>query len=171
MKRVWTFCDEHLEKVFLCVLLSAIALVMLTDIVLRLLRVPSISWAVEFCQYCFVYTAFISIPYCIKKGTALNIDIFVNFLPVKAKKSVALLTAFISLALWSYFCHHAWFVLADSVTHLQTSTTMGFPMYWIYGMPAFAFAAAVLRQAQQIFSLIQDTRKRSSGLPCPSEVQ
>jgi len=169
MKRIVNWFDQRFEEIILCVLLAAIALVMMTDIIMRITIQSSISWSVEFCQYCFVYTAFISIPYCIKKGTSLNIDIVVNFLPAKIKKVVALLAELISLVLWIFFCYYAWFVLTESVTHLQRSPTMDFPMYWINGMPFVVFAFAVLREFQHIILMLLRYNRRPEGLAPESE--
>ena len=142
--------ERNFEVLILAVLLAAITIVMLTNIALRAFWKLSLPWAIEFCQDCFVYSAFFSIPLCIRHRSALRVDMVIGLLPKRWQRALEWIGEIIALALWCYLTYHAWFVLQESVTHLQRSQTMGFPMYWLYGIPFVAFALSVIQQVQQI---------------------
>ena len=81
MKRFLKWLDEDLEETILMVLLVAIAVVMMAQVVMRYCFRQSMPWPEEFCRFCFVYSGFISMGYCVRRGKMLKVDILVGFFP------------------------------------------------------------------------------------------
>jgi len=150
MKTIISWLDRYMEEFVLCVLLFALTSVMLMQIVLRYVFSSTLAWPEEFCRYCFIYTAFFAIPFCIRRHSMLCIDIIVNFFPKKIRRIFDMAAELISLVLWSFLWYHSWFVLVEAVKNISYSTTMKMPLYWIYGMPFVALLLAVIRQVQRI---------------------
>ena len=55
-----------MEETILMVLLVAIAVVMMAQVVMRYCFRQSMPWPEEFCRFCFVYSGFISMGYCVR---------------------------------------------------------------------------------------------------------
>ena len=164
MKKVVNWIDRYIEEVILCVLLLALTSVMFMQIVLRYVFSSTLAWPEEFCRYCFIYTAFFAIPFCIKRHSMLCVDIIVNFFPKKIKRLFDMAAELMSLVLWSFLWYHSWFVLLEAMKNTSYSMTMGIPLYWIYGMPFVALFFAVVRQVQRIILVfIQLWRKQAPG--------
>jgi len=161
MKRVVNWIDRYIEEVILCVLLFALTSVMFMQIVLRYVFSSTLAWPEEFCRYCFIYTAFFAIPFCIKRHSMLCVDIIVNFFPKKIKRLFDTAAELISLVLWSFLWYHSWFVLVEAVKNTSYSTTMNMPLYWIYGMPFVALFFAVARQVQRIILVFVQMWRKS----------
>ncbi len=60
MKKTLSWLDNNLEEVILLVLLGALSLVMMVQVIMRYVFQSPMSWAEEFCRYCFVYSGLLS---------------------------------------------------------------------------------------------------------------
>lgn len=163
MKTIINWLDRYMEEFVLCVLLFALTSVMFMQIVLRYIFSSTLAWPEEFCRYCFIYTAFFAIPFCIRRNSMLCVDIIVNFFPKKIRRLFDMAAELISLVLWSFLWYHSWFVLVEAVKNISYSTTMKMPLYWIYGMPFVALFFAVIRQVQRIFVRLWRKRPLEDG--------
>lgn len=65
--------DENLEETLLVLFLSCMTLVMGVQVFCRYLLNFSLSWSEEITRYLFIWSAFISISYCIKNGFRLKL--------------------------------------------------------------------------------------------------
>jgi len=159
LKRMIRWLDKYFEEVILCTLLFILTTVMMTQIVLRFGFKIGIVWSEELCRYTFIYTAFFAIPYCIKRKSMLRVDMIVNKFPVRVRRVIELALEVVCLAFWAYIWYYSWFVLQQSLHDEQRSTTMGIGLYWVYGMPFFAFFFAVVRQIQSLYYTIKNFKK------------
>ena len=70
--------DDNLEEMLLIILLTAMTLVMGVQVFSRYILNASLSWSEELTRYLFIWSAFISISYCIKKWISIKIDQLIN---------------------------------------------------------------------------------------------
>ncbi|MGF6905766.1 TRAP transporter small permease [Fusobacterium sp. PH5-44] len=80
--------DEHLEEYILFILLVIMTVIMGVQITARFIFKSSLSWSEELVRYLFVWSAFIGVPYCVKRGTSVKVDQFRNMLPVSIQKGL-----------------------------------------------------------------------------------
>lgn len=145
-KSVLAWLDDHLEETILMVLIVAITLLTGGQVVMRKIFQNPLTWSEELCRYCFMWTGFISVGYCIRKRCAIRIDTFVTLLPTRAQLALEILANFISLALYSLFLRSSWIIVGKTIASTQTSPAMGIPFYIIYvcTVLGFLFAGAHL---------------------------
>ena len=91
--------DEHFEEFFLVVILTLIACVELVQVIYRNLPfVDALKWAEEFCRFCWIWSVFLSLPYTIRKGSMLRVNVLAEMLPRAARKTVNILIDLINAA-------------------------------------------------------------------------
>lgn len=153
--RVIKWLDEHFEEWALAILLATICVTLMVQIVMRYVFNNSLPWSEEFARYCFVWSAFLSIGYSVKRGSMLRIDILVQYLPEKARKTIDILMEFIVLAFFAFLLYHSFAVLGRIQKSGQTSPALGIPMTAIYFSLIVGFALACIRGVQKIASLFR----------------
>ena len=63
MMKVVKWLDEHMEEFLLVILLVVIACVSLLQVIIRKIPwIPSLTWAEEFCRFCWIWSVFLSLP-------------------------------------------------------------------------------------------------------------
>lgn len=86
MKKTFAWLSIHFEEALLAALLVCIACVELLQVVFRNLPfVDALTWAEEFCRFCWVATVFFSLPYTIANGSMLRVGILRDILPPRAR--------------------------------------------------------------------------------------
>ena len=161
MKNVLRWLDKHFELTIMAILLGILTIVMNAEILLRFFHLGSLKWGIEFCQYTFVYTTFLALPYCISQNTNLRIDVLVHALPEKVQRMFDVAGSVICLALWVFFFRHSLEVLRLSIEKPQYSSTLGISLAWLYGVPVVSFLLAIIREVQSLLrSLKRYTREK-----------
>lgn len=126
------------------------------QVVMRKIFQNPLTWSEELCRYCFMWTGFISVGYCIRRRCAIRIDTFVTLLPKRAQLVLEILANFISMALYCLFLRSSWIIVTKTIASTQTSPAMGIPFYIIYLCTVLGFLFAVIRLLQVI---VQDIRR------------
>ncbi|MDR3258944.1 MAG: TRAP transporter small permease [Fusobacteriaceae bacterium] len=151
--------DEHLEEYILFILLVIMTIVMGIQIVARFVFGNSLSWSEELVRYLFVWSAFIGVPYCIKKGTSVKVDQFRNMLPVSIQKVLLYVDKIIMLALFSVIVYQSLFVLRSSFRNGNTSPAMEIPIWLVQGAIFVGSLLAVIRNIQNLIKLFTGKKK------------
>ena len=60
--------DKHLEEILLVALLFVMMIIMGIQILARYALGNSLSWSEEITRFCFIWTGFLSISYCVKNS-------------------------------------------------------------------------------------------------------
>ena len=89
--KVLKWLDEHLEEALLVVFLVVMCLLTGFQVFMRKVLNSSLTWSEELNRFCYIWSGFLSIGYCIKKGTEIRIDMAVNALPRRLRAAVDLL--------------------------------------------------------------------------------
>ena len=153
--RVVKWLDEHFEEAIMILLLVAICCVMMLQIIMRRVFNNSLSWPEEFSRYCYVWTAFMSLSFTIRKGNILRVTVLADLLPHLTKKIIFILINILCLAVFWVFFINSVDVVRTLVTIGQTSTAMRLPMYLVYLCTILGFGFASLRTVQVIYKQVR----------------
>ncbi len=159
MKRFLKWLDEDLEETILMVLLVAIAVVMMAQVVMRYCFRQSMPWPEEFCRFCFVYSGFISMGYCVRRGKMLKVDILVGFFPKAVQKVLEAVSEAVTLLFFGYLTFYAYQATMNSMRGGMKSTAMEVPMWIIYAAVLIGSSLGLIRQTQKIFRALRPAEK------------
>jgi TRAP-type C4-dicarboxylate transport system permease small subunit len=150
--------DENLEESILLVLLILMTCVMGVQVTMRYLFNASLTWSEEITRYMFVWSSFISVSYCIKKGIAIRIDQFTNMLPASAQKVLDVIARIVMLIFFAYVFKFAIEVVSATYANGQTSAALGLPMYLVQVSAVLGFGLAVVRILQGFWNDFKPTK-------------
>lgn len=146
MKKVWNYLEENLEEILLVILLAAMSIIMMIQVILRLMS-AGLTWAEEFCRYCFVYSGLLSAGYCIRKGVGIRVDVIFNFFPKPVQIIIDYLGKLLTTVLYGYLAYSS-ISLIQSTTSI--STAMQLPMQVVYAALPIGFGLGCIRGVQDL---------------------
>lgn len=147
--KVLKWLDEHFEEFFLVVILVLISCVELVQVIYRNLPfVDALKWAEEFCRFCWIWSVFLSLPYTIRKGSMLRVNVLVDMLPQAVRKSVNILIDLINAAVMAVLFVNAITVVNGIKISGESSPAMTWPMWIIYSIMLVGFGLGALRGVQ-----------------------
>lgn len=153
--RIIKWLDRNLEEVVLGSLLIAISVIMMLQIVCRFAFGFSLAWPEEAGRFCFIFTTFFSIGFCIKHESDLRVDVLIQMLPEKARFLLQTVLDCIAIAVYGYLLYGAVGVFRAVVKSKQISSALSIPMACIYLISAIGVAMGVIRAVQILFSHIR----------------
>ncbi len=149
--------DEHLEETLLIILLVVIACVMMLQVIVRKMPgIPSLTWAEEFCRFCWIWSVFISLPYTIRIDSMLRVSAMLDMLPRGARKYMNVAVDVITMLSMGMLACYSVPVITKIYNGGEVSPAMLWPMWAIYSIMLLGFAAAALRGLQMIFLHLSD---------------
>ena len=157
--RVLKWLDEHLEEAILMVLLIVMTIVMGVQVVMRYVFNESLTWSEELVRYLFVWSAFISIGYCIKNGLSIRIDQFVNMLPKSRERVLWVITQVVMLAFFCYVFIFSIDVFEATYGSGQKSPALLLPFYLVQMSVVLGFGLAVIRIIQNLIKAVKPTKQ------------
>lgn len=144
--------DEHMEEAALVVLLLVITCVSMVQVVIRKIPwIPSLTWAEEFCRFCWIWSVFISLPYTIRMGNMLRVGVLLDTLPNSVRKTINIIVDLITMACMALLAFHSVTLVGNIKASGELSPAMLWPMWVIYSMMLIGFGLAVLRGGQQVY--------------------
>ncbi len=149
--RALKWLDEHFEETILGVLLALISLVSLMQVIIRNIPwIPALTWAEEFCRFCWIWSVFLSLPYTIRKACMLRVSILQNRLGpggrLRWEIAVEGVNALCMLTLG--ICSLP--VISRIMASAETSPAMQWPMWCVYSVMALGFFGGFIRSVQMI---------------------
>ena len=154
--------DEHFEETILIVLLVLIACVELVQVIIRNIPwIPALTWAEEFCRFCWIWSVFMSLPYTIRKGSMLRVGILLDAFPPKAKNVINIIVDLIVTACMLILGYHSIGVVQKIAQSAETSPAMTWPMWVIYSVMLIGFFIGAVRGIQMAVIHIGDFGKDS----------
>lgn len=147
--------DANLEKWLLFLLLAGMTLVLGIQVFCRFVLNNSLTWSEELARFMFIWSAFLSIGFCLKEGISLKIDTLIALFPKKVQAIILLLGNLIMVLFFVYMLPSAWEFAYASVLNGQTSAACGIPMYFVQGSLAVGFVLAAFRAAQSAWKQIR----------------
>lgn len=143
--RIIRWLDAHFEEVILTFFLYIMVAVMGYQVVMRYLFNNSVVWSEELTRYLFVWSAFVSIGYCIKKRSSIKIDQILHLMPKVVQKVILLLTKVVSLLFFAYLLRYSFNVVQATIKSGQLSPALQMPMYFVHLASIVGFAMAIVR--------------------------
>lgn len=154
--RLLKWLDEHFEEAILVVLLVLISCVELVQVIVRNIPfIPALTWAEEFCRFCWIWSVFLSLPYTIRKASMLRVSILLDVFPSKVKNTLNIVVDVVTAATMCLLGIHSISVIQRIVKSAESSPAMKWPMWAIYSIMLAGFFLATLRGLQQAYSHIR----------------
>ena len=142
--------DAHFEEALMVVLLVLIACIELIQVIFRNLPfVPALTWAEEFCRFCWIWSVFISLPYTIRKGNMLRVSVLLDLFPRAVRGAINVAVDLITGAAMLLLGVNSVGVVRKIVESGETSPAMRWPMWIIYSIMLLGFFLGTLRAVQQ----------------------
>jgi TRAP-type C4-dicarboxylate transport system permease small subunit len=155
--------DRHLEEVLLVALLFVMMIIMGIQIVARYALGNSLSWSEEITRFCFIWTGFLSISYCVKNSKSIKIEQFVEWFKDDfggmGVHFFRLVSYLIELALFAYLLPFAYHFVKQSYMGSAASPAVGIPMWIVQSITVISFALAEIRLLQKFINRIQMIRR------------
>lgn len=157
--------DEHLEETLLILLLLALTFLTGAQVLMRRVFANPLIWSEELCRYCFMWSGFIGIAYCIRKRCDIRISTFAVLFPERIQKILLILTHLVSLAVFGVFFRVSINIVIKTLSSAQTSPAVGIPFYVVYFCTVLGFGLALVRLAQVLIVDVRDLLTGVSGPP------
>ena len=114
--KIIKWLDLHFEEFFMVVFLVLITVVSLMQVIVRNIEViPSLTWAEEFCRFCWIGSVFLSLPYTIRNISMLRVCVLLDLLPETVHKLINIATYFITAACMALLAYYS----VDVVSYLM----------------------------------------------------
>lgn len=154
--------DEHFEETLLVILLILISCVELMQVIVRNIpSIPALTWAEEFCRFCWIWSVFISLPYTIRKGSMLRVSVVLDLFPSIVRNVINIAVDVITLFAMVLLGYNAISVVSKIVSSGEKSPAMLWPMWIVYSIMLFGFFAGALRAIQQAIIKSKNLHKKS----------
>lgn len=154
--KVLKWLDDHFEETMMVILLVVISCVSMVQVVIRKLPwIPALTWAEEFCRFCWIWSVFISLPYTISKSSMLRVTALLDILPDKVRKVLNLIVYFTITASMAFLGFYSITVVSNVRASGETSAAMLWPMWIVYSIMIFGFIMGTVRGVQQIIKHIK----------------
>ena len=160
MKKLLYWIDHYLEEAILVIFLILIACVMMLQIVVRYVFQSPLPWPEEFCRYCWIWSVFISLPYTMRKGNMLRVNVLVDLLPTKARNAINIVIDLINTVVMALFFNGSITVIQNALNSGRTSPAMELPMAAVYICLLIGFGLGFIRGIQQVVLHIMNFNKK-----------
>lgn len=149
--KIVKWLDEHMEEFLLVVLLVVISCVTLIQVIIRKIPwIPSLTWAEEFCRFCWIWSVFLSLPYTIRMGNMLRVGVLLDMMPNVLRRTINVLVSIITTSCMALLAWHSVSVVSAIKASGEASPAMLWPMWIVYSVMLIGFVLAVLRGIQQV---------------------
>ncbi|MGP1349316.1 MAG: TRAP transporter small permease [Stomatobaculum sp.] len=146
--------DEHFEETLLVIFLILISCVSMLQVVIRKVPfIPSLQWAEEFDRFMWIWSVFLSLPYTIRMGNMLRVNVLLDLMPHVVRKTLNLLVDLVVTASMGLMAYHSVSVIFGAkgiITSGELSPAMQWPMSIVYMFMLIGFALATLRGIQML---------------------
>ena len=143
--RLW----DKLEEIILLILLIGMVTFMTLQIIARFIFSHSLSWTEELVRYLFIWSVFLSLPFCIKKGLSIRILL----LRKKNAEKVERILPIILFVFFAFLLVQSFHLIAYSLWSGQRSPALQIPMIWIHLAPTVAFFLSCVRLFERILGV------------------
>ena len=151
--------NEYLEEIILVILLVCMTLILGLQVVSRYVFQNSLSWSEELVRYMLVWSAFIGVPYCIKKNTSISVNQFKKSMSIKTQDALSYLEKFLMLILFLVMGIFSIDIVVSSFVSGQSSPAMGIP-YWIIQLSVpIGSILSIIRIIQNLVELRKKYKK------------
>lgn len=160
MKVIKFLNDKFEEYILMCTLTVTVFLIFL-QVVMRYIFKNSLSWSEELARYIFLWQAWISTSYAVKKSKHIRVEIINKYFSAKGR-NILELCVLVVWAAFSIFFSYESLKLTISVFRLgQSSPAMGIPMGYVYASVPVGCLLMGIRLIQEIYLLIKTNKSHN----------
>ena len=142
------------------ILLVLISCVELVQVAVRNIEfIPALTWAEEFCRFCWIWSVFISLPYTIRKGNMLRVSVLLDLFPAKVRGGINVAVDFVTAASMLLLGVHSVTVVKNILKSGENSPAMLWPMWIVYSIMLLGFFLGAIRGLQQASLHIRNFNK------------
>lgn len=142
--------DENFEEIIMMVFCGIMACIMIIQVAARYAFKASLSWSEELTRFIFIWSAFLSISYCIRKRLSIQITLLIEKFPFKLRYIFIMAVDIICLCIYGFLTPKAISYLGQTIANGQLSTALRVPMWVIYLAPCVGFGLSMLRSLQML---------------------
>lgn len=158
--KVLKWLDDHFEETLMVIFLVFISCISFLQIIMRTFF-EALTWAEEICRYFWIWSVFISLPYTIRKGSMLRVNVVMDLLPYKLRNAINIAVDIVIVAVMGFLFKYGLDVLFNVMKSGQTSQSLGFTLWnWVYTCIPLGFGLGALRGIQQAILHIMNFNKR-----------
>lgn len=143
--------DNYFEEIILVFLLISMTSILLLQVISRYIFKNSLTWSEELVRYMLVWSTFIAVPYCIKKGISINVAQFVNMMPYSIRRFLLYFNNFIMFILFFIIAIFSFDIVRGSYISAQTSPAMGIPVWTLQSSVFVSSILCLIRIAELFF--------------------
>lgn len=143
---------DKFEEICLVVLLVAMSVLLMVQILFRFFTGDSLTFAGEYVRVMFVYSAFLGLPYAIKKDLMVKTDFFKRKLPYFLRDIADILSTAIMFFLFFVFFLASLELVKYSYEQDLKLQASGFPVYIMQFACLLSFFLSVVRIIQKVLS-------------------
>lgn len=140
--------EKHFEGIIMVIFLSILTVLVLAQIVMRYFFEDPMTWSEELCRTLLVWSGFVSIGFCVRKGSTICLDACQKLLPFPYRRILLNFVSIFMIVLLSYLFYGSILLVADTIAIGADMAGMQIPQYWLYLIPMISIALAVLRYIQ-----------------------
>ncbi|MCL7462112.1 TRAP transporter small permease subunit [Pseudomonas sp. NW5] len=144
-----------LEKLLMIVLSGALALLLITQAVLRYGFSAPLFWAEEVALFMLLGVTFFGMSYLLHEDRLINIDFVLVNLKASLRTVVECFNALLGLALLGVLCGLTYAWVATPEVRLEMSATTGLPRWYNYGFLLVALCLMAFHQLVVLFKRIE----------------
>ena len=140
--------EENFEGILMVLFLVLLTVLVLAQIVMRYVFVNPMTWSEELCRTLFVWSGFLSIGYCVRKGTTICLDTVRNLFPPAIRRLFLCTSSLIMIVLLSYLLYGSIQLVESMAKRGTLMAGMQIPMLWLYAVPMIGIGIGILRFIQ-----------------------
>ena len=159
MKKFLSYLNR-IEEVGLVILFAAMTVVCFLQVIFRYCLQASLVWSEEFLRACFVWSSCLGISYAFKLYAHLGVDFFVNLLPEKVKKAVALVSYVVCIVFLAVLIKIGYDFVLYQIETSRMTTSLGIPQAVITAAIPISGILGCIRVVQVI---LKDLKKKKKG--------
>jgi len=148
MKKIVCWLNDHVEEVFMALMLTVIVFVMTLQICMRYFFKSSLDWPEELARYCFIWLVYIGMGYSIKNDEMLRVNIIEVAAPV-TKRFLNVFQDLVSLAFLVFLLKPGMNVLKQLSMFPQYSPALQISMNYIFVSLEIGIVWALFRLVQK----------------------
>lgn len=150
--------DKNLEEFLMVTFLVVMTCIMGVQVTMRYVFNNSLVWSEELTRYLFIWSAFISVSYCVKNQSSIKIDNLYNAVPKPVRKTFAIISKVSMLLFFLYVFKFSIAVVSSTYLSNQTSPAMGLPIYIVQMSTVVGFFLCIIRQAQDLYVTLKPSK-------------
>lgn len=160
--KIIKWLNKHFEETLLIILLVLITCVSFLQVVIRKIPwIPALTWAEEFCRFCWIWSVFLSLPFTIYNNSMLRVSIVIDSLPKAIKKIINLIVDAIIVASMLLLFVYSIEVVLNIKKSNEQSAAMLWPMWCVYSIMIVGLCLSCVRGCQKFVEHLLQRNEKS----------